>query len=472
MKNIVVLLISVLTITFANAQTQNSDNDYKRPLTETIKKIESIFHITVTDNRGLLKDKELNYADWRIEPGNLELSLANVLGPFELMYFKQPDGSYLIRKYEHYKISMDKAEGRLNYLTHLYPRLSDWEKRKAELQSCIRTSLGLDKAPDMPKSKPILTPIRKYKNYTVENVGLEILPGVYTTGSIYKPYPLNKKAAIIVTPNGHFGDGRYRADEQKRCAILAQMGAIVVNYDLFAWGESLLQFPPEMHRNSIAATVQALSGMRLLDYVSTLKYADVSRVGVTGGSGGGSHTMFLAALDNRIKVSVPVVMVSSHFSGGCPCESGRGIHLCGNGTNNAEIAAMAAPSPQLIISDGGDWTMAVPELEFPFIQRTYSLFGKKELVQNAHFPKEGHDYGTSKRMAMYPFMAKYLGLNLDKVRNAKGEIDESLAVVEPYEKLYVFGNKAENLPKNTLKDIHKLYEMFGEKNERIYEVKK
>ena len=471
-KNILfALLVSMFTLTASNAQC-TSDTNFRKPVTETIKNIETIFKITVIDDRGLLKGKELDYADWRIEQGNLEVSLANVLVPFELTYFKQPDGKYQIRKYENHKVSVDKGKERLDYLTTLYSNVSEWEKRKNEIKACMITSFGLDKAPPTPKSKPILTPKRIYKDYSVENIALEILPGVYTTGSIYKPYPLNKKSAIILTPDGHFGDGRYRKDEQYRCAIMAKMGAIVVSYDLFAWSESLLQFPEETHRNSIASTVQVLSGIRLLDYLATIKNADVSRVGVTGGSGGGSHTMFLAALDDRITVSAPVVMVSSHFSGGCPCESGRGIHLCGNGTNNAEISAMMAPKPQLIVSDGKDWTLAVPELEFPFIQRTYELYGKKNLVENSHFAKEGHDFGVSKRMALYPFMAKYLGLDLNKVKNEKGEIDESTCVIEPYDKLYVFGNKAENLPKNALKDINKLYEMFGEKNLKIYEVKK
>lgn len=470
-KILFAFLVSMFTLTASNAQC-TSDTNFRKPVSETLQKIGTIFNVTINDDRGLLKGKELDYADWRIEPGNLPISLTNILAPFELMYFKQPDGTYIIRKYENHKVSVDKGKERLNYLTTLYSNTTDWEARKKEIKACMITSFGLDKAPSMPKSKPILTSKRIYKDYSVENIALEILPGVYTTGSIYKPYPLNKKSAIILTPDGHFGDGRYRKDEQYRCAIMAKMGAIVVSYDLFAWGESLLQFPTETHRNSIASTVQVLSGIRLLDYLASIKNADVSRVGVTGGSGGGSHTMFLAALDDRIMVSAPVVMVSSHFSGGCPCESGRGIHLCGNGTNNAEISAMMAPKPQLIVSDGKDWTLAIPELEFPFIQRTYELYGKKDLVENAHFPAEGHDFGTSKRMALYPFMAKYLGLDLKKVQNDKGEIDESTCVIEPYEKLYVFGNKAENLPKNALKDINKLYEMFGEKNLKNYEVKK
>ena len=471
-KYIVALLFSVLLMPFSHAQNSNSDNNYREPITKTIQKIESIFKVTIKDKDGLLKDKQLDYSDWRIRQGNLEVSLTAVLTSFDLTYFKENDSTYAIRKFEYARRSANVGKERLEFLVDLYPNLKAWETRKADLKKCIISSIGLEKAPPMPKKKPILTPKRIYKDYTIENIGLEIIPGVYATGSIYKPYPLKGKVPVVITPNGHFGDGRYRKDEQLRCAILAKMGAVVVNFDLFAWGESTLQFPSTLHRQSIAQTIQILSAERLLDYMATQKYTDMKRVGVTGGSGGGSMTMALAAIDDRIIASVPVVMTSSHNVGGCPCESGRGIHLCGNGTNNAEIAAMAAPKPQLIVSDGKDWTSTVPELELPFIKKTYALYAKENLVDNAHFPNEGHDYGLSKRMAMYPFMAKQLGLNLKKVQNNKGEIDESTVVIEPYEKLYVFGNKVENLPKNALKDINQLYALFGEKNEKVYEVKK
>lgn len=461
-----------LSLIFPKLQAQTSDEKFREPIVETIKKIEKIFNVTIEDKRKLLEGKELNYADWRIQQGNLEISLTNLLAPFDLTFYKEADGKYIIRKFEYHKVSTAKGQDRLAYLTTLYSNAKDWEVRRAEIKKCMFTSLGLDKAPPTPKSKPILTPKRNYGDYTVENIGLEILPGVYVTGSIYKPYPLKRKHPIVITPDGHFFDERYRKDEQYRCAMLAKMGAIVVGYDLFAWGESKLQFPVETHQNSIASTVEVLSGIRLLDYLSSLKEADPTRVGVTGGSGGGSHTMFLAALDDRVTVSAPVVMVSSYFSGGCPCESGRGLHLCANGTNNAEIASITAPRPQLIISDGEDWTKDVPEVEFPFIQRTYGFYNQKGAVQNAHFPKEGHDYGVSKRMALYPFMAKYLGLNLAKVKNEKGEINESTCVMEPKEKLLVFGPQGEKFPTTALKDIDKLYEMFGEKNNKEYEVKK
>ncbi len=64
--------------------------------------------------------------------------------------------------------------------------------------------------------------------------------------------------------------------------------------------------------------------------------------------------------------------------------------------------------------------------------------GKKR-VEHAHFPDEGHDYGVSKRMAAYPFLAKHLGLDLSRVRSESGAIDESFVVAEDYETLLVFG---------------------------------
>ncbi|MEI9955956.1 MAG: hypothetical protein WDM90_06530 [Ferruginibacter sp.] len=111
-------------------------------------------------------------------------------------------------------------------------------------------------------------------------------------------------------------------------------------------------------------------------------------------AGAGSHTVLNDSVGRQIKVSAPVVAISSYFYGGCPCESGMDIHDCAGRTDNVEIAAMAAPRPQLLISDGSDWTDKMPEHDFPYLQKMYSWYGKKADVQNVHLPNDKHDFAS------------------------------------------------------------------------------
>lgn len=444
----------------AAAQGQTADQQYRRTLQETLEAIQTRFDVTLKYKDDMVRDKWITYADWRFVNGDVEQTLRNILTVYDLSFVKQGDRLYKIKPYEYYRKSVAAGQQQLAYLATLYHDKASWEVRKAELKPCLREALQLMAVPPAPNTKPVLSAVRKMDGYTVQNVALETLPGVYVCGSIYRPAKSKGKHPIILCPNGHFGDGRYRPDQQIRCATLARMGAITISYDLFAWGESLLQFKEEDHRRSAAMVVQVINSLRILDYLCTLPEADTGRVGITGGSGGGSHTMLITALDDRIKVSVPVVMLSCYFSGGCPCESGMPIHLCGQGTNNVELAAMAAPRPQLIISDGKDWTDHVPEIEFPYLQKIYRWYGQPAQVQNAHFATEGHDYGPSKRLAMYPFMAAHLDLDIRKVTNKTGDIDESCCTVEKAEDLYAFGPQGEKLPAHAIHTIAALEAMI------------
>jgi sugar phosphate isomerase/epimerase/dienelactone hydrolase len=460
------VLLSVFVSSWFNSSAQlNTDNQYSKPLKEVLNDVQKKYGVTIKFVDSMVKNKMVTYAEWKYRP-DVEVTLDNILKPLELKVKKEKEKQYKLSAYEYYRWPVEEGWAEMDRIAAQYKTVEEWEKRKAELKPCLKEALQLNHLPAAPTSKPIVTAKRMFNGYTVENIAIEILPGVWINGSLYKPAKYKGKIPVILNPDGHWEKQRYRADCQLRCAAMAKMGAMAISYDLFAWGESLLQFNIEDHRRSLAMTMQALGGIRILDYLLSLKDADINRVAVTGGSGGGSHTVLMTALDDRIKVSAPVVSLSSYFYGGCPCESGMNIHACGGRTNNVEIAAMAAPRPQLVVSDGGDWTDKMPEHDFPYLQKMYSWYGKQENVVNVHLPNDKHDFGITKRTPVYEFIAKQLGLNIKAIQDANGNIDESKITIEPEKSLFVFGDNGEKLPAHAVKGFENLERVFAEEIEK------
>lgn len=457
MKKIKSLIVCMVLIGSLKAQT--SDEQFRMPLKDVLTDIEHQYGIKMQYSEDMVKDKWVTYAKWRYRP-DAEATLASVLAPLDMAVNKTGDKRYKLKYFEYHRLTPEDGKARLDHLASLYNNAQQWELRRDSLKKCMWEALQLSPLPPAPASKPIIVNKRTMDGYTIENIAFEVLPGVYIASSLYRPLKAKGKIPVVLCPDGHWAKHRYRDDCQYRCATLARMGCMAISYDLFAWGESLLQFKTEDHRRALAMTVQALGTIRILDYLLTLKEADSSRVAISGGSGGGSHTMLITALDSRIKISAPVVMLSSYHSGGCPCESGMPIHLCGGGTANPEIAAMAAPRPQLVISDGKDWTDHVPQVEFPYLQKMYGYYGKTNLVENVHLPEEGHDFGPGKRQPLYLFIAKHFNLDIKALQAADGKVDESKVTIEAEPAMYVFGPKGENLPANAIRSFDEFQKMF------------
>jgi uncharacterized protein len=335
----------------------------------------------------------------------------------------------------------EQAKEVIENLKSQYQTKDEWLQRTEIIRQGILKGADLVPFPEKTPLKPRYTEMRKYEGYSVQNVAIESVPGVFVTGSLYFPEKPNGKIPGILSTHGHWTKpedyGRFREDAQKRCAALAKMGAVVYSIDMVGYGE-MVEWGWE-HKHPLALKQQLWNSIRALDFLLSLENIDPERIAVTGASGGATQAFLLTAVDDRIKVTVPVVQVSAHFFGGCVCESGMPIHKSDHHqTNNVEIAALAAPRPMLLVSDGADWTKNTPEVEFPHIQYIYRLMGVENKVKNVHLPEEGHGYELPKRRAVYPFLAEHLKLNLAAVTYENGEITEDKIVIEPYEMLKVF----------------------------------
>jgi dipeptidyl aminopeptidase/acylaminoacyl peptidase len=196
-----------------------------------------------------------------------------------------------------------------------YTTAADWTKRAEQIRREILRGTGLEKFPEKCPLNPIFGDIRSYEGYQVQNVAFESLPGVFVTGSLYRPTDAGENLPGILNTHGHWANrddyGRYRPDAQKRFAAMARMGAIVFAYDMVGYGQLAEEYG-WIHKHPEALKLQLWNSIRSVDFLLSLG-ADPTRIAITGASGGGTQAFLLTAVDDRIAVSVPVVQVSAHF---------------------------------------------------------------------------------------------------------------------------------------------------------------
>jgi dienelactone hydrolase len=357
--------------------------------------------------------------------------------------------------------------------------LPSWLDRRQKLRRHVQVSAGLWPMPRRTPLQPVIHGRLDMGEYTIEKVCFESFPGFLVTGNLYRPANHDGRCPGVLCPHGHFREGRFRwatdaelaADRksgaekfetngrsplQARCANLAMLGCVVFHYDMLGYADSQQIthdlahgfrsqredmnrkdgwgfFSPqaELRLQSIMG-LQTWNSIRSLDFLCSLPDVDATRIGVTGGSGGGTQTFILCAIDPRPAVAFPAVMVSTAMQGGCTCENC--CHLRIN-AGNVDFAALFAPKP-MGLTAADDWTREMESKGFPELLKTWQLFDAQrpapvQLTARLEF---GHNYNQVGREAMYDFFNRHL---------IKGQQDtrERQIVVHRADTLTVFDEK-------------------------------
>lgn len=312
-----------------------------------------------------------------------------------------------------------------------YPNAAAWNVRAAELQAQILFSCGLSPLPVRTPLEPRIFGRIEGDEFTVEKVQLQPSPGVYLAGNLYRPKGTNGPFPAILSPHGHWPQGRLEDTEvasvPQRCIQLARLGFVVFSHDMIGYQDTAQFTPrsadgiplqPAFYDNHVGTFQdpalqlwslnllgqQLWNSIRALDFLAALPDVDPDRLGCTGASGGGTQTFLLAGVDQRIKATVPAVMVSHTMQGGCVCENAPGLRVSGY---NVEFAALTSPRPQLLIGATGDWTRTTLETEGPDVARIYALLNATNQFRAVCFDGP-HNYNQAAREAMGGWFARWL----------------------------------------------------------------
>jgi len=329
-----------------------------------------------------------------------------------------------------------------------------WDRRASQVRQRILVSQGLWPMPTKTDLKAQIYGRIDRGDYTVEKVHFESAPGFFVTGNLYRPKKAaGGKAPGVLFAHGHWADARLsqatdselrneiatgqerfleggKSRFQSMCVQLARMGCVVWQWDMLGdsdsqqlsrqlvhsfakqrpemnttenWG--LFSPQAETHLQSMMG-LQTWNAVRSLDFLLELPEVDPQRVAITGASGGGTQTMLLAAIDPRISLSFPAVMVSTAMQGGCTCENASLLRV---GTGNVEFAGLFAPKPQGMTT-ADDWTKEMSTKGFPELKRLYDLLGAPNQVmlqRGEHFP---HNYNAVSRTAFYNWLNRHFHL--------------------------------------------------------------
>ncbi|MFZ1945822.1 MAG: acetylxylan esterase [Acidobacteriaceae bacterium] len=276
-------------------------------------------------------------------------------------------------------------------------------------------------------------------SYRIENIHFESFPKVYVTANLYLPAAGKPPYPAILAPVGHSDNGKAYHYYQHLYQNLARQGYVVLSYDPFGQGERLQYINPKTGRSLYGPTGEhsqagrpmvlmgesfalycAWDGIRGLDYLISRPEVDATRLGCTGQSGGGTMTMYLAALEPRLRVAAVsdgnTENVAGPFFDPPGATDDAEQNIVGSlplGIDRGDMLLAFAPKPLLICYTTHDegvtyspvYEEATQEI-YRELQRVYGLLGAKDQVGlfASHLP---HGLNFFNRIPIYAWFNRW-----------------------------------------------------------------
>src|ERR1022692_971865 len=328
--------------------------------------------------------------------------------------------------------------------------IDEWKQKRPRLYQEYMDMLGLWPLPEKTPLKVTKTGEVEAHGVVVEKVHFQSKPGLYVTANVYRPKTSrDRKGAqrfpAIVYVCGHSWKGRdgNKSAHQEHGFWYANNGYVCIILDTLQLGEipgvhhgtygtpwrhidgykatTERKLPANVPENRFwwhsigygPAAVECWNGVRAIDYLCTRPDVDPDRIGVTGISGGGAATFWIAAADDRIKVAVPVSGMSDlesyvkdkGINGHCDCMFLYNTYQWDWTT----IAALVAPRPMLFANSDKDpiFPLDANRRVIGKLKKIYGMYEKPNLVDE-YVSVGGHAYRPDLRVAIFKFLNKYL----------------------------------------------------------------
>lgn len=307
---------------------------------------------------------------------------------------------------------------------------ADAQARKAVFRERFIRALG-----GFPEKTPLnarVTGVIDAPDYRIEKIVFESQPRFYVTANLYLPKTGSGPYPAILFPLGHEHGAKSNEDWQQVLVTFVRKGYVCLTWDPLGQGERIQIYDEDLGNSKLvqATTEHTVLGMqtllagdslarytiwdgiRALDYLESRPEVDARRIGCTGNSGGGTHTAYISALDDRIQVAAPSCFITSWrrlLTTIGPQDAEQCIPpVLAEGLDHPDFIHAFAPKPYMMLSAIRDFFSITGAREsYTEAQKVYGLLGAADKIGMTE-ADDGHGYTHPRRVASYRWFDKWL----------------------------------------------------------------